>query len=103
MDRTEALHNRPADGDRIADVLHLDGNVVAGILSDVFVPDLSAAETTCAACGMTRPMAALLVYASRMGVVVRCPNCDGVVLRIARTPARLWLDLEGLTRMVTPM
>ena len=94
---------RPAAGERMADARHLDGNVVAGILSEVFVPDITAARATCADCGGTWAMGALHVYAHGMGMVVRCPSCDGVVLRIARTPAQLWLDMTGATRIVTPM
>src|SRR5690242_20858850 len=65
----------PVAGERVADALHLDGNVAAGMLSEMFVPDLTAARTTCAHCGATRMMGALLAYAHGMGIVVRCPNC----------------------------
>jgi hypothetical protein len=27
--------------------------------------------------------------------VMRCPTCDAVVLRAARTPRQLWLDATG--------
>jgi len=92
----------PVAGERVADALHLDGNVAAGMLSEMFVPDLTAARTTCAHCGATRMMGALLAYAHGMGIVVRCPNCDHVVMRIARTPAQLWLDMTGASRIVIP-
>jgi hypothetical protein len=84
-----------AVGERIAEALRLDGNAAAGILSEVFAADLTAARATCAGCGTTRAVGALLVYAHGMGTVVRCPGCDGVVLRLARTPTRVWLDLTG--------
>jgi len=35
-------------------------------------------------------------------MVVRCPNCDRVILRIVRTPTQLWLDMTGATRFVAP-
>src|SRR5262245_43770426 len=73
----------------------LDGNAAAGILSEVFVPELTTARVTCANCGTIRPLGALLVYAHGMGMVMRCPSCDAVVLRIARTRTRLWFDLTG--------
>jgi len=73
----------------------LDGNAAAGILSEVFVPDLTTARATCANCGTIRPLGALFVYAHGMGMVRRCPSCDAVVLRIARTRTRLWFDLTG--------
>ena len=86
--------------ERVADALRLDGNVAAGILSEVFATDLTAARATCANCGTDRPVGALLVYAHGMGMVVRCPGCDGVVLRVARTPTKVWLDLTGARHVV---
>lgn len=97
-----ALDERAAAGEQVAEALRLDGNVAGGILSELFVPDLTAARATCANCGTTRMVGALLVYAHGMGLVVRCPGCDGVVLRIARTPTQLWLDMTGATCIVTP-
>ncbi len=89
-----------ADDTRVGDALRLDGNAAAGILSEVFVPDLTAARTTCATCGATRALGALLVYAHAMGTVMRCPDCEAVVMRVARTRAQLWLDPTGATRVV---
>jgi hypothetical protein len=93
---------RTAEGEQVADVLRLDGNVLGGILSEVFVPDLTAARATCVNCGTTQTIGALLVYAHGMGMVVRCPNCDSIVMRIARTPRQLWLDMTGATSIATP-
>jgi hypothetical protein len=84
----------------IADTLRLDGNAAAGIMSELFVPDLTAARATCAGCGANQVVGALLVYAHGMGTVMRCPSCDGVVLCVTRTATRLWLDLKGARRIV---
>jgi hypothetical protein len=81
----------------MAEAQRVDGNAAGGILSELFVPDLTAARARCAGCGATRTIGVLLVYAHGMGTVMRCPECDGVVLRIARTPTRLWLDASGAT------
>ena len=80
--------------------LRLDGNAAAGILSELFVPDLTAARATCAGCGATRPVGALLVYAHGMGTVVRCPDCDAAVLRVVRTSTQVWVDPTGARRIV---
>jgi hypothetical protein len=32
--------------------------------------------------------------------VMRCPSCDAVVLRVARTRTRLWLDPTGARLVV---
>jgi uncharacterized protein DUF6510 len=98
-DQTKAPGER-ADDERASEPARLDGNVAAGILTEVFVPDLTTARATCANCGVARAVGALLVYAHGMGMVMRCPGCDSVVMRIARTPARLWLDATG-ARLVT--
>ena len=84
------------------EALRLDGNAAGGMLSEVFVPDVTAARATCANCGAMREMGALLVYASDMGMVIRCPSCDAVVLRIARQRKQLWLDLTGVKLVVIP-
>jgi hypothetical protein len=87
-------------GESVADALRLDGNAAAGILSEIFVPDLTAARATCAHCGANRAVGALLVYAHGMGTVVRCPSCDAVVLRVSRTPTQVWLDSTGARHIV---
>jgi Family of unknown function (DUF6510) len=85
---------------RAGEAMRLDGNAAAGILSEVFVPDITTARATCANCGTIRALGALLVYAHGMGMVVRCPSCDAVVLRVARTRTRLWLDAMGAKLIV---
>jgi hypothetical protein len=84
----------------IADALRLDGNAAAGILSELFVPDLTAARATCAGCGASAAVGALLVYAHGMGTVMRCPSCDGVVLCVTRTATQMWLDPTGARRII---
>jgi Family of unknown function (DUF6510) len=84
------------------EALRLDGNAAGGMLSEVFVPDVTAARATCANCGAMREMGALQVHASGMGMVIRCPSCDAVVLRIARPRKQLWLDLTGVKLVVIP-
>ena len=88
-----------AEDQRVGEALRLDGNAAAGILSEVFVPDLTTARVTCANCGTIRALAALLVYAHGMGMVMRCPSCDAAVLRVARPRSQVWLDPTG-ARMV---
>jgi Family of unknown function (DUF6510) len=94
-----ASEERAAD-ERAGEALRLDGNAAAGILSEVFVPDLTTARATCANCGAIRALGALLAYAHGMGTVIRCPACDAVVLRVARTRTHLWLDPTGASLVV---
>lgn len=87
-------------GERYSDARRVDGNAAAGILSEVFVPDLTSARAKCAGCGVTRTIGTLIVYAHGMGMVARCPGCDRVMLRLARTPTHVWLDSTGATSIV---
>jgi hypothetical protein len=72
-----------------------DGNALAGPLGEVFAVDVTAALAVCAGCARQQRMAALRVYGGSLGLVARCPDCGGIVLRYARTPAGGWLDLRG--------
>ncbi len=93
-DKRRAAEPESGD-DRVTEAMRLDGNFAAGILSEVFVPEITTTRAMCANCGTIRPLGALPVYGQKMGAVMRCPTCDGVVLRVARTPRRLWLDATG--------
>jgi hypothetical protein len=80
--------------------MRLDGNAAAGMMSDVFGRDMTTASATCAGCGATRAMGALLEYGHAMGVVLRCPDCDGAMLRIVSTPRELRMDGSGISLLV---
>ena len=86
--------------ERAGEAVRLDGNAAAGILSEVFVPEITTAHATCANCGTIRALGALLVYAHGMGMVMRCPHCVAVVMRVARTRTQLWLDPTGARLVV---
>lgn len=81
------------------DELRLDGNAAAGALGEVFALEITAAVGTCASCGATAEVGAVVVYAQAPGVVLRCPACTAVLLRLVRGPDRLWLDARGLSRL----
>jgi hypothetical protein len=93
-DKTRASEQESADR-RAGEAVRLDGNAAAGILSEVFAPDITTSRAMCANCGAIRPLGALPLYGQSMGVVMRCPTCDAVVLRAARTPRQVWLDPTG--------
>lgn len=100
MNGDDRVSEQQSADEHVDESAMLDGNSAAGILSEVFVPDLTTARATCANCGANRAMAALAVYAHGMGTVMRCPSCDSVVMRIARTRTRLWLDPGGAKLVV---
>jgi Family of unknown function (DUF6510) len=80
--------------------LRLDGNAVAGLLSEVFSVEATSAVLTCAGCGTSGAVGGVHVYLHAPGTVLRCPACDGVLMRFARTPSGLRADLRGV-RMLT--
>lgn len=74
----------------------LDGNAAAGALAEVLTADMTAAVTTCAACGDARPVGELRAYLWAPGVVLRCATCQAVQIRLVRASGRAWLDLRGI-------
>jgi LSD1 subclass zinc finger protein len=77
----------------------LDGNAVAGALFDVFGAEMTDAESVCARCGATRPVAELAVYLRGPGTVVRCPSCDTVSIVLVEIRGITCVDLRGLERL----
>ena len=74
--------------------MHTDGNGIAGLLQDVFVAEFTTMERTCQSCGDRNPAGAHRTFHGA-GIVLRCPNCDDVALRIAELPDRLVFELRG--------
>ena len=63
--------------------MKLDGNAVAGTLEQMFAFEVTTAIGTCANCGAVGAVGAASVYSQAPGIVVRCPACEGVLLRLA--------------------
>jgi uncharacterized Zn finger protein len=79
--------------------LRLDGNAAAGLLEEVLAVELTAVVRTCAGCGASAPIGANHVYVNAPGLVVRCPSCGQVGLRVVRARQRVLLDLAGTSRL----
>ena len=77
----------------------LDGNAAAGYLQEVFAADMTIAEIQCNTCGSTGPVGATRLYAMPMGAVLRCKNCDSILMRAVRTPQAFWLEMSGTRRL----
>ena len=78
-----------------ANDLRLDGNAAAGLLSEAFGPEATAAMARCGGCGAEGPVGTLLVYAHGMGGVFHCPGCGHVMIRIAHIREEVVLDMQG--------
>ena len=77
----------------------LDGNALAGPLSEVFAIDITAALGTCGNCGDVRPLAEARLYVHAPAKLLRCPSCDGVLLRLDERGGRIILDLSGFRQL----
>ena len=74
----------------------LDGNAAGGDLRTVFAIDVTAATGRCAGCGSTGPLGSAQLYNRAPGLILRCPSCDAVLVRLVAAPGRTWLDVRGL-------
>ncbi len=75
--------------------MKLDGNAIGGLLREIFTIEMTTAETTCGHCGAANPIGRVEVYIHAPGTVVRCPDCESVLLRIVHGRGRYWVDLSG--------
>lgn len=75
--------------------LRVDGNAVAGLLAWLFGADITSVPGRCAHCGAMNRVGALTAYVRAPGTVLRCPACEGVVIRIVETDGATYLDARG--------
>ncbi len=78
---------------------HLDGNVLAGPLSEVFRDDMTTASARCVGCGDVSVLAEAMVYDAAPGWAVRCHACGDVLLTLVRVADRLRIDLRGISAL----
>jgi len=82
--------------------LRLDGNAAAGLLSEIFVAEMTAALATCAGCGKTSALGAAQLYARAPGTVLRCGSCGAILLCVVRLREGLLVDVSGMRRIRMP-
>lgn len=81
---------------------HLDGNVLAGPLSEIFRDDMTTATGRCAHCGDVSALAEALVFDAAPGWAVRCHTCGEVLMTLVRAGERLRIDVRGITALEIP-
>jgi hypothetical protein len=79
----------------------LDGNVIGGLLLEIFGSDMTSARATCAVCGAVSPVAETTVYIRGPGTVVRCRRCASVLMVVARIRELNCVDLSGVAALET--
>jgi uncharacterized protein DUF6510 len=76
------------------EALWLDGNAIAGLLAELLGTEMTTVPRTCASCGARNAVGAHRLYRGA-GLVLRCPVCADVALRIADGPGRHVVQLTG--------
>jgi uncharacterized Zn finger protein len=79
----------------IDEELVLDGNAVAGALSEIYGDDMTTVLAECASCGQVDPIGGLVAFVHAPGIVLRCTACATVIIRIVHTPKRTLVDVQG--------
>lgn len=73
----------------------LDGNAMAGLLSEVFAAEMTTAMGTCSHCGAREAIGAAHAYQGS-GMVLRCPHCEEALIKVVRGEDRMWLAFPGI-------
>jgi hypothetical protein len=85
-----------------ADMPYMDGNAAAGEIGSLLAIDVTVARGACAGCGVVATLAEARMYGPAPGLVLRCPACEAVLLRVVQAAERAWLDLRGLSYLELP-
>ncbi|OEO31048.1 hypothetical protein VW23_018340 [Devosia insulae DS-56] len=83
------------EADDVNRAMMLDGNAVAGRFAALFGAEMTTSLTECASCGQDHMMGALLAFTHAPGVVLRCPSCEAVMIKLVETPRGVYLDARG--------
>jgi Family of unknown function (DUF6510) len=77
----------------------LDGNAVAGQLSEIFGAEMTTATGVCASCGASWQFAEFAVYLNAPGTVGRCRSCGSVLMVLTTVREITCVDLRGLAEL----
>lgn len=79
--------------------LRLDGNACAGLLSDIFTNDVTAARGACSLCGSVAQIGSQLLYdyPAGPGAVLRCWSCQNVLMVVVDAGASYRFGVQGMT------
>jgi hypothetical protein len=81
---------------------HVDGNALAGPLSELFRFDLTMTAGECRHCHDVSVLARAMVYLDPSGYVVRCSACGDILMTVVIGPERTWVDLSGVAGLQIP-
>jgi uncharacterized protein DUF6510 len=99
-DQSKTLAERVAEmRDDPAGDLVLDGSSVGGLLATLLGADVTGMPGQCASCHTIHVVGTMRAYTRGPGIVVRCPSCTEVVLRIVETPSGTMVDMRGVAAL----
>ena len=75
---------------------HVDGNVLAGPTTDIFVFEPTTTQVQCQSCADIAMLGQAMVYGRPMGFVARCRNCDHVLIVIVEFAGQKSINMRGL-------
>jgi hypothetical protein len=75
---------------------HLDGNALGGLLRDLFGQEMTDQRGCCDRCGAISPLGTALVFRDAPGDVMRCSNCQSVVLVAVPGPTGVRVSFGSL-------
>ncbi len=75
----------------------LDGNALGGLLNEIFSMEMTTVPAQCNHCGTQGELGSLRAFMHGSDAVLRCPFCDGIIMRIVKAPEAIYLDMRGAT------
>jgi hypothetical protein len=82
--------------------LMLDGNAMAGLLHELFDAEMTVAPVECASCGRVGAIGSLWAFIESPGYVMRCPECQKIVIRLTIARDHFYFDARGAAYMCIP-
>jgi len=80
----------------------VDGNAIAGELTEIFGAEMTTVTGTCGTCGASGQVAELVVYLRAPGTVARCRACGAVLMVVAQIRGVRCVDLGGFRDIGAP-
>ena len=75
---------------------YVDGNVLGGMLMEMFGAEMTDRRGCCGDCGAINTMGSMHVYVDAPGDVMRCPDCQAVLLVLTRIEPVVRVNLVRL-------
>lgn len=75
---------------------HLDGNVMGGLLHELFDREMTSQLGCCGECGAIKALGEVHVYRDAPGDVMRCPVCEKVLMVIVPLASGYRVSIESL-------